>query len=124
LWRRGTGAAEVGRIARRTRWLAGCTTSAQQQRNQDQEGTNQMSNNLNVSELPSIDLDTMSTVAGGQGWGQWVGQYAGGALGAVGGAVAGTVMAGPAGGLLGGSAGAMAGYDAGGRLGNWVSGGR
>jgi hypothetical protein len=88
--------------------------------------------NLSFSDLPSIDLNNLDAIVGGEGWGEWIGKYAGatigGGLGALGGTAAGTAVGGPVGGVVGGGAGGAvggaAGYDLGGRFGKWVTGGR
>ncbi|HUJ58385.1 MAG TPA: hypothetical protein VLX92_07830 [Kofleriaceae bacterium] len=82
------------------------------------------------SSLPAIDSLDLNAVIGGEGWGQWAGKYIGAGLGGAGGALLGTgagAWTGPgaiaAGGALGG-VGAAAGYDYGGKVGNWLTGGR
>src|SRR3954463_3190428 len=98
-----------------------------------QKGTFSMHNPaISFSDLPGLDVVDLSTVLGGEGWGQWVGKYAGaalgGGLGALGGTAAGTAVGGPVGGVVGGGAGGglggAVGYDYGGRFGNWLTGGR
>jgi hypothetical protein len=98
-----------------------------------QKGTSSMHNPaIRFSDLPGLDVVDLSTVLGGEGWGQWVGKYAGaalgGGLGALGGTAAGTAVGGPVGGVVGGGAGGglggALGYDYGGRFGNWLTGGR
>lgn len=96
--------------------------------------TNPALYDLDFSALPSIDSLHLDAVIGGaegqEGWGQWVGKYAGAALGGTAGAALGTggfSWTGPgalAAGAALGSAGAAAGYDYGGKLGNWITGGR
>ncbi|HEY5923595.1 MAG TPA: hypothetical protein VIV11_18065 [Kofleriaceae bacterium] len=72
----------------------------------------------------------LEAILGGEGWGQWAGKYVGAGLGGLGGAALGTggfSWTGPgalAAGAFLGSAGAAAGYDYGGRVGNWLTGGR
>ena len=82
--------------------------------------------------LPIVDMSKLDSVIGGdaqEGWGHWAGRYVGAAVG--GGLAAGLAtplnavpVVGQA--LYGGTVclGGAVGYDYGGRLGNWLTGGR
>ena len=89
-------------------------------------------NDFDFTALPSIDSLDLGFIMGGadEGWGSWVGKYAGAAVGGAGGALIGAgagAWTGPGGvaaaGALG-AAGASLGYDYGGKLGNWLTGGK